>query len=187
MLRGVLMNYVFMIIMIFFFMLSVAVAVKCFACYVTSEVLSNTLCKTKFTKKMKQKTIIFGIASDLLAFFILPFIFTVLNRFGYSEFLEIENLNTSDYLYFLFNMAIYPDYSSISSDFNWFMNYFRPIIFLIVLSALIGVLLNYLFILRKSELSKKQKIIFLIIYAVATAPYYFLISFGNLADSLAGI
>ena len=49
------MNYVFMFVMICFLFLAISIAIKCVTCFITSEILSNTLCKSNFTKEMKKE------------------------------------------------------------------------------------------------------------------------------------
>lgn len=89
--------------------------------------------------------------------------------------------------FYIFYIAVYPDYSTIASDVDWYIYSVQPLLYLIILSALIGLLINYLFIFKKSNLSKMQKICSLGILAITTAPYYFMISFGPLVDPLAKI
>ena len=86
------MNYVFMSVMICFLFLAISIAIKCVTCFITSEILSNTLCKSNFTKEMKKKTIICGFISDLLSVVILPLILIIQNLLEYDSFLKFDDI-----------------------------------------------------------------------------------------------
>ena len=181
------MNYVFMSVMICFLFLAISIAIKWVTCFITSEILSNTLCKSNFTKEMKKKTIICGFISDLLSVVILPLILIIQNLLEYDSFLKFDDITIYNCIFYIFYIAVYPDYSTIASDVDWYIYSVQPLLYLIILSALIGLLINYLFIFKKSNLSKMQKICSLGILAITTAPYYFMISLGPLVDPLAKI
>ena len=181
------MNYVFMFVMICFLFLAISIAIKCVTCFITSEILSNTLCKSNFTKEMKKKTIICGFISDLLSVVILPLILIIQNLLEYDSFLKFDDITIYNCIFYIFYIAVYPDYSTIASDVDWYIYSVQPLLYLIILSALIGLLINYLFIFKKSNLSKMQKICSLVILAITTAPYYFMISLGPLVDPFAKI
>lgn len=102
-------------------------------------------------------------------------------------FLKFDDITIYNCIFYIFYIAVYPDYSTIASDVDWYIYSVQPLLYLIILSALIGLLINYLFIFKKSNLSKMQKICSLGILAITTAPYYFMISFGPLVDPLAKI
>ena len=172
-----------MFVMICFLFLAISIAIKCVTCFITSEILSNTLCKSNFTKEMKKKTII----CDLLSVVILPLILIIQNLLEYDSFLKFDDITIYNCIFYIFYIAVYPDYSTIASDVDWYIYSVQPLLYLIILSALIGLLINYLFIFKKSNLSKMQKICSLGILAITTAPYYFMISFGPLVDPLAKI
>ena len=138
-------------------------------------------------KEMKKKTIICGFISDLLSVVILPLILIIQNLLEYDSFLKFDDITIYNCIFYIFYIAVYPDYSTIASDVDWYIYSVQPLLYLIILSALIGLLINYLFIFKKSNLSKMQKICSLGILAITTAPYYFMISFGPLVDPLAKI
>ena len=165
------MNYVFMFVMICFLFLAISIAIKCVTCFITSEILSNTLCKSNFTKEMKKKTIICGFISDLLSVVILPLILFIQNLLEYDSFLKFDDITIYNCIFYIFYIAVYPDYSTIASDVDWYIYSVQPLLYLIILSAL----------------SKMQKICSLGILAITTAPYYFMISLGPLVDPLAKI
>ena len=99
------MNYVFMFVMICFLFLAISIAIKCVTCFITSEILSNTLCKSNFTKEMKKKTIICGFISDLLSVVILPLILIIQNLLEYDSFLKFDDITIYNYIFYIFYIA----------------------------------------------------------------------------------
>lgn len=142
--------------------------------YISIKLLELKGYKEKFKLS---KTIKFGILSDLIALFVMFAFNTVYKMIEDSSFVSTDYFLT-DFLSQLYYFTMYPDYNSITlyGDFSTGV----PIVIAIILSCLLCAVLNYCFVLRKTELKTKDKIDSLLILSLITAPYYFFISLGFL-------
>ncbi len=145
--------------------------------YILTNLVSDLLCKHTYDKISydKKKIFKYGIVSDLLAILFIVLYGVIMEIIYFPSLLSISSI-AENLIYSLLSFTIYPFYNSIifDGDFSTFI----PIISAIVISIIISFLFYFYLIFRKSELSFCRKILNSCIFALCTAPYYFLISFS---------